>query len=505
MRKKYVIITLYLLSILLLIPSFIFAKSSVTVKWNANTETDLGSYRIYYGTVSRSYGSPMPVGLLTNYTIEGLEEGKTYYFSITAVDTAGNESGYSNEISKTIPAQTETDMFAFIKSGCLDNQNFIINGTPSPSLTGGIDDNSNSAIHFSNRQSLQFNYSDGLFDHSKGSMAFWFKPDSDLSSWGSDQYIFSNFGDGGRIRFQKDGRIEFRYATSVFTEPIDLKAGIWYHFIFRWWREGEDIRRVVIMNDTILLDDTISRDKPANSTTCYLFNRTADSTVGIIGTIDDFCISLDPAASYTVTAETPPETKETETSPITVYSKMESGKNEVGADLTINGSPSLSMGIDGKVSSAMQFANRQSFQFNYSDGLFDHSKGSMSFWFKPDSDLSSWGSDQYIFSNFGDGGRIRFQKDGRIEFRYATSVFTDSIDLKAGIWYHFIFRWWREGENIRRVVIMDDTILMDDTISRDKPSDPTTCYLFNRIADSTAGIIGTIDELYISSDPHADL
>ncbi|HJV65773.1 MAG TPA: hypothetical protein VJ550_08570 [Geomonas sp.] len=39
--------------------------------------------------------------MTSNYTVTGLETG-TYYFTVTAVDSSGNESGYSNEARKTI-------------------------------------------------------------------------------------------------------------------------------------------------------------------------------------------------------------------------------------------------------------------------------------------------------------------------------------------------------------------------------------------------------------------
>ena len=73
-----------------------------TVRWHANTEPDINGYRIYYGLSSRDYGTPVSTGKVTEYTIEGLDEGTTYYFAVTAVDTAGNESGHSTEVSKKI-------------------------------------------------------------------------------------------------------------------------------------------------------------------------------------------------------------------------------------------------------------------------------------------------------------------------------------------------------------------------------------------------------------------
>ena len=73
------------------------------VSWQANDEIDLAGYRVYHGTSSGSYGQPESVGITTNYTFDGLQEGKTHYFAVTAVDAFGNESGYSAEVSKIIP------------------------------------------------------------------------------------------------------------------------------------------------------------------------------------------------------------------------------------------------------------------------------------------------------------------------------------------------------------------------------------------------------------------
>jgi fibronectin type 3 domain-containing protein len=76
--------------------------------WDPNTEADLAGYNIYYGTATRGYGSPIDVGNQTEYTVNGLEEGQTYYFAAAAYDTNGNESDYSNEVSETIPVQEPT-------------------------------------------------------------------------------------------------------------------------------------------------------------------------------------------------------------------------------------------------------------------------------------------------------------------------------------------------------------------------------------------------------------
>ncbi len=75
--------------------------ASATLSWSANTEADLSGYNVYYGTSSGNYGVPISVGNTISHTITGLADG-TYYFSVTAYDTSGNESGFSNEASKIL-------------------------------------------------------------------------------------------------------------------------------------------------------------------------------------------------------------------------------------------------------------------------------------------------------------------------------------------------------------------------------------------------------------------
>jgi hypothetical protein len=77
---------------------------SVTLTWNGNGEQDLGGYKIYRATSSGAYGAPIATinGNVTTYVASGLPKGTTYYFVITAYDNAGNESSYSNEVSKSV-------------------------------------------------------------------------------------------------------------------------------------------------------------------------------------------------------------------------------------------------------------------------------------------------------------------------------------------------------------------------------------------------------------------
>jgi fibronectin type 3 domain-containing protein len=77
------------------------AAGDVALQWEPNAETDLAGYRVYVGTASGTYSAPRTIGLQTTYTVTGLAAG-TYYFAVTAVNTAGLESDFSNEVYTTV-------------------------------------------------------------------------------------------------------------------------------------------------------------------------------------------------------------------------------------------------------------------------------------------------------------------------------------------------------------------------------------------------------------------
>gem|GEM_PF-715447 len=74
-----------------------------TTREDGSALVDLAGYKIYYGTQSGNYTEvvDVPTAGVTEYMIEGLAPG-TYYFVVTAYDTAGNESPPSNEATKTV-------------------------------------------------------------------------------------------------------------------------------------------------------------------------------------------------------------------------------------------------------------------------------------------------------------------------------------------------------------------------------------------------------------------
>ena len=64
---------------------------------------DLAGYKLYRGSASRTYDTfvDIPDPLTTTYIFDTLPPGR-YYFAVSAYDTNGLESGYSNERDRLI-------------------------------------------------------------------------------------------------------------------------------------------------------------------------------------------------------------------------------------------------------------------------------------------------------------------------------------------------------------------------------------------------------------------
>jgi len=79
-------------------------QHSVNLTWTASTSTTSG-YNVYRSTVSGSSYTKINSSLVTalNYTDSTVQNGTTYYYVTTAVDSSGNESAYSNVASAIIP------------------------------------------------------------------------------------------------------------------------------------------------------------------------------------------------------------------------------------------------------------------------------------------------------------------------------------------------------------------------------------------------------------------
>ena len=102
------------LAMVLTMAGYSFA-GTVTLQWDPNTEANLTGYKVYYqpdlstqpfqgtGAAQGISGAIIiPKGTQTA-TLSGLDPAKTIYFAVTAYNTQGAESGYSNIVSITAP------------------------------------------------------------------------------------------------------------------------------------------------------------------------------------------------------------------------------------------------------------------------------------------------------------------------------------------------------------------------------------------------------------------
>ncbi|WDT74630.1 MAG: fibronectin type III domain-containing protein [Candidatus Manganitrophus sp.] len=112
--------------------------ANASLSWDANTESDLAGYKVYFGTASRSYGAPVDVGNQTAYTVTGLSEGQTYYFAVTAYNDADSESAFSAEVSKTF-ADTVSPVLSSMAAGSITSTGAVITWTTNEAATAQVE------------------------------------------------------------------------------------------------------------------------------------------------------------------------------------------------------------------------------------------------------------------------------------------------------------------------------------------------------------------------------
>ncbi|MCB1129197.1 MAG: fibronectin type III domain-containing protein, partial [Verrucomicrobiae bacterium] len=79
---------------------------AVTLTWNPSPSNNVAGYRIHYGFIPGGYAHALTFGVVTNVTFDLPIQGETYYFTATAYDAAGLESGYSNEVLYHYPVES---------------------------------------------------------------------------------------------------------------------------------------------------------------------------------------------------------------------------------------------------------------------------------------------------------------------------------------------------------------------------------------------------------------
>lgn len=80
-------------------------QHSVTLNWAPSTSSGVAGYYVYRGA---QQGGPYSainsaIDLATTYSDNTVQAGQTYYYVVTAIDSAGLQSGYSNQVQAVIP------------------------------------------------------------------------------------------------------------------------------------------------------------------------------------------------------------------------------------------------------------------------------------------------------------------------------------------------------------------------------------------------------------------
>ncbi len=90
--------------------------ATVTLAWDPSAYPTVFGYHLYYGGASLTYTSLVAVGVVTNGSITGLAAGSQYFFAATAVNGAGLESPFSNEVSYQVPGTAASASVAVVSS-----------------------------------------------------------------------------------------------------------------------------------------------------------------------------------------------------------------------------------------------------------------------------------------------------------------------------------------------------------------------------------------------------
>lgn len=126
-----------LLMILVALPAAQTYAGSVTLVWDAVTDSRLAGYKIYVGKASRIYDRIIPVGNVLTYKVEELNVGERYFFAATAVGTGGEESDYSNEVNAITPSSMRGDLNGDSAVNVLDMQLMVNAILGTTNVSGG--------------------------------------------------------------------------------------------------------------------------------------------------------------------------------------------------------------------------------------------------------------------------------------------------------------------------------------------------------------------------------
>ena len=95
--RRSVAKTLGLGPCLILVASTPLVAGTISLAWNGATSA--AGYRVYYGLASGEYPQFRDVGPVTETTLSGLDDCRSYYVAVKAYNSAGESADFSNEVS----------------------------------------------------------------------------------------------------------------------------------------------------------------------------------------------------------------------------------------------------------------------------------------------------------------------------------------------------------------------------------------------------------------------
>jgi Malectin domain/Bacterial TSP3 repeat len=84
---------------ILLLGAMPAAAGTVSLAWDPSSDPQVAGYQVYYGSASRDYSVSVDVGQATTAAFSDLQGEQVYYFAVTAYDSSGLESAFSNEVA----------------------------------------------------------------------------------------------------------------------------------------------------------------------------------------------------------------------------------------------------------------------------------------------------------------------------------------------------------------------------------------------------------------------
>ncbi len=230
--------------------------NAVTLDWTGNT--DATSYNIYRGTsAGGESGTPLATGItLTTYTDSTASNGTTYFYTVTAVDSAG-ASPQSNEASSTPDVSAgPLSWFTFDEGSGSTTTGTGSAGSLTGTLEGGVSwtsgSHSGSALSFDGSSGyVSVPSSTSLDLAGTVTVSAWVKINSDT---GDMKILGNETGAGGGYKLGiLNGQAEFeirdasdQYYNDRFAGPgTTLTPGVWYQVTGVYSQSGGYIKTYV--------------------------------------------------------------------------------------------------------------------------------------------------------------------------------------------------------------------------------------------------------------------